>query len=99
MPAIASNPVHSVHSAAVIGAKPAAPKTPAAQKESLASSLSRTDIYINSNAQLAENVILSLFNSYNDSQSAMNKVNGDGAMVVTDFVNVGASVTVTGAPT
>ncbi|PKL75722.1 MAG: hypothetical protein CVV27_13905 [Candidatus Melainabacteria bacterium HGW-Melainabacteria-1] len=93
MPVIAANPVNSVHNATLIGAKPVStPKTPETKKEALAASLARTDAYVNSTAVIAENAILSIFNSYQDTQSAVGKMNKDGAMVVTDFIDVGGSV-------
>ncbi|HEY9842087.1 MAG TPA: hypothetical protein V6D23_16600 [Candidatus Obscuribacterales bacterium] len=93
MPTIAAQPVHSVHNATMIGAKPvSAPKSQEAKGEALVNALSRTDVYVNSTAQLAENAILSLFNSYNDTQAAMGKMDKDGMQTVTDFTNVGASV-------
>lgn len=93
MPAIAAQPVHSIQTAALIGAKPAAPKTQEQKKEAIASSLSRTDVYVNSTAQLAENAILSAFNSYSDTQAAMTRYNNkDGVQTIQDFTNVGGSV-------
>lgn len=93
MPAIAAQPVHSIQNAVMIGAKPAAPKSQEEKKAEIATSLARTDAYVNSTAQVAENAILSLFNSYSDTQNAMSTfANKDGILVVQDFTNVGASV-------
>lgn len=93
MPTIAANPATSIQHAAKIGSStPLAPKTQAQKQEALTSALSRTDIYVNSTAQIAENAILSLFNSYSDTQTAMNTMDKDGALVVTDFTNVGGSI-------
>lgn len=82
---------NTIYNAAKIGAT-AAPKSQTDKAAAIASSLSRTDVYVNSTAQIAENAILSLFNSYSDTQTAMANVDKDGMQTVTDFTNVGGSI-------
>src|SRR5690606_15594861 len=90
MPSVVATPVQTP---TLIGASrpQTQPRTLEEKKSSMAASLSRTDAYITSGSQQVEQVVLSLFNSYQDSQNAMVRLNS-GARVVTDYTNVVESV-------
>lgn len=91
MPVIASRPVHQ---AAMIGLPTPADRPTATAAPDRASSLARTDAYVNSSIQGVENGLVSLFNTYNDTRAAVAAQQGgpEGLTNVIDFGRMGRSM-------